>query len=131
MDYELIQYQILWIDIIRIAWRTVRRITNEILGIKGLSAHALISTFSQISTQFNVKQLPLLNNHPPLSLTFLIVGINGKPVSIATLSITFLSFNYSRISSGEQSAPSLIKSPPAHQGPHPFQSKFFNKPPGT
>ena len=127
----MIQYQILQIDIIRIAWQTVRRITNEILGIKGLSSHALISTFSQISAQFNVKQLPPLNNHPPLSLTFLIVGINGKPVSIATLSRTFLSFNYSRISSGEQSAPSLIKSPPAHQGPHPFQSNFFNKPLGT
>ena len=118
----MIQYQVLQIDIIRIAWQTVRMITNEILGIKGLSSHALISTFSQLRP---------LNNHPPISLIFLIVGINGKPVSIATLSITFLSFNYSRISSGEQSAPSLIKSPPAHQGPHPFQSKFFNKPLGT
>ena len=64
----MIQYQILQIDIIRIAWQTVRRITNEILGVKGLSSHALISTFSQISAQFNVKQLPPLNNHPPPSL---------------------------------------------------------------
>ena len=38
-DYELIQYQILQIDIIRIAWQTVRRITNEILGVKGLTTH--------------------------------------------------------------------------------------------
>ncbi|RMX41905.1 hypothetical protein pdam_00006655, partial [Pocillopora damicornis] len=34
-DYESIQYQILQIDIIIIAWQTVRRITNEILGVKG------------------------------------------------------------------------------------------------
>ena len=120
----MIQYQILQIDIIRITWQTARIITNEILGIKGLSSHALISTFSQISAQFNVKQLPPLSNHPPISLTFLIVGINGKPVSIASLFLTFLSFNYSRISTGEQSAPSLIKHPPAHEGPRPFQSKF-------
>ena len=33
--YELIQYQILRTDI-RIVWETVRRITNEILGVKGL-----------------------------------------------------------------------------------------------
>ena len=36
MDYYLIQYQILQIDIIRIVWQTVRRITNGILGVKGL-----------------------------------------------------------------------------------------------
>ena len=32
----LIQYQFLQIDIITIVWQTVRRITNEILGVKGL-----------------------------------------------------------------------------------------------
>ena len=32
----MIQYQILQIYIIRIIWQTVRRITNEILGVKGL-----------------------------------------------------------------------------------------------
>ena len=32
----MIQYQILQIDIIRIVWQTVGRITNEILGVKGL-----------------------------------------------------------------------------------------------
>ena len=35
-DYLLIQYQILQIDIITIVWQTVRRITNEILGVTGL-----------------------------------------------------------------------------------------------
>ena len=36
-DYKLIQYQILQTNITRTAWQTVRRITNEILGVKGLS----------------------------------------------------------------------------------------------
>ena len=36
-DYQLIQYQILQTNIIRIGWQTVRRITNEILGVKGLN----------------------------------------------------------------------------------------------
>ena len=31
------QYQILQIDIIRIVWQTVKRITNEILGVKGFT----------------------------------------------------------------------------------------------
>ena len=32
-DYYFIQYQILQIDIIRIVWQTVGRISNEILGV--------------------------------------------------------------------------------------------------
>ena len=32
----MIQYQILQIDIIRVVWQTVRRITNKILEVKGL-----------------------------------------------------------------------------------------------
>ena len=35
-NYKLIQYQILQIEIISILWQTVGRITNEILGVKGL-----------------------------------------------------------------------------------------------
>ena len=121
----MIQYQILQIDIIRIAWQTVRRITNEILGVKGLSSHALISTLSQISAHFNVKHMNPLNNHPPISLNFLIVGWDKWKTCFHCHFISnFLSFNYGRISTGEQSAPSLIKHPPAHEGPHPFQSKF-------
>ena len=34
-DYKLIQYQILQTNITRTIWLTVRRITNEILGVKG------------------------------------------------------------------------------------------------
>ena len=35
-DYKLIQYQILQTNITRTIWLTVRRITNEILGVKEL-----------------------------------------------------------------------------------------------
>ena len=35
-DYKLIQYQILQINITRVVRQTVRRITNEILGVKEL-----------------------------------------------------------------------------------------------
>ena len=35
-DYKLIQYQILQTDIMWTVWQTVRRITNEILGVKWL-----------------------------------------------------------------------------------------------
>ena len=35
-DYQLIQYQILQNNNKRIIWQTVRRIANEILGVKGL-----------------------------------------------------------------------------------------------
>ena len=34
-DYKLIQYQILQTNITRTVWQIVRRITDEILGIKG------------------------------------------------------------------------------------------------
>ena len=34
-DYKLIQYQILQTNIIRTVWQTERRITHEILGVKG------------------------------------------------------------------------------------------------
>ena len=40
-DYSLIQYQFLQIDVKIIAWRTVRRITKEILGGKGLIKNTL------------------------------------------------------------------------------------------
>ena len=36
-DYLLIQYKILQTKIMKIIWQTVRRITNEILGVKGLT----------------------------------------------------------------------------------------------
>ena len=34
-DYKLMQYQILQTNIIRIVWQTVRRITRELLEVKG------------------------------------------------------------------------------------------------
>ena len=44
----MIQYQILQIDIIRIVWQTVRRITDEILGVKGLGSWWDYSARTQI-----------------------------------------------------------------------------------
>ena len=41
-DYKLIQYQILWTNIIRIVWQPVGRITTEILEVKGLKVHKTI-----------------------------------------------------------------------------------------
>ena len=35
-DYKFIQYQLFQPNITRTVWQTVRRITNEILGNKGL-----------------------------------------------------------------------------------------------
>ena len=35
-DYKLMQYQILHANITRTVWQTIRRITNEILGVKRL-----------------------------------------------------------------------------------------------
>ena len=34
-EYQLIQYKILWTDIVIIVWKTVERIANEILGAEG------------------------------------------------------------------------------------------------
>ena len=42
-DYQLIQKQILQTNIIRFVWQTVRRITNEIWGVKGLTLYTLTS----------------------------------------------------------------------------------------
>ena len=36
-DYKIIQYQILHTNITRTVWEIVRRITNEILRVKGLN----------------------------------------------------------------------------------------------
>ena len=38
-DYKLIQYQILQTNITRTVYQTVRRITNQILGVKGLKTN--------------------------------------------------------------------------------------------
>ena len=36
-DYQFIQYQILQTNIIIIVWKSVRRITDEILGVEGFT----------------------------------------------------------------------------------------------
>ena len=53
-DNRLIQNQILQTNITRTVWQTVRRITNEILGVKGLTG------FKQ---SFSVLNFQLVNDH--------------------------------------------------------------------
>ena len=46
-DYKFIQYQILQTNLTRIAWQTVTRITNEILGVKGLRCYTTVKVLYQ------------------------------------------------------------------------------------
>ena len=48
-DYQLIQNQILGTNIIRIVWKSVRRITNEILGLKGLIISLRTISLSEVT----------------------------------------------------------------------------------
>ena len=58
-DYYLIRYHILLTNIIRIVWQTVRRITNEILGVKGLGyVYFLIVSLSLINLCELLLKLP-------------------------------------------------------------------------
>ena len=50
-DCWLIQNQILQTQIIRIVWQTVRRITNEILGVQGVKKSSVILKSICISSQ--------------------------------------------------------------------------------
>ena len=50
-DYKLTQYQFLQTNITRTVWQTVRRITNEILGVKGL-----ISVWTFLQKKFLIKK---------------------------------------------------------------------------
>ena len=54
-DCKLIQYQILQFNITRTVWQTVGRITNEILGVKGLLIYTSVSlSYSDlVSTMLN------------------------------------------------------------------------------
>ena len=55
-DYKLIQYQILQTNITRIVWQTVRRITNEILGIKGLNTVKWLNCYTTSANQSKLIQ---------------------------------------------------------------------------
>ena len=58
-DYKSIQYQILQTNITRTVWQTVRRITNEILGVTGFKLMCVenLSKISQILPIFNENRL--------------------------------------------------------------------------
>ena len=51
-DYYLIQYQLLGDNIIRIVRKTVRRISNEITGVKGLNYIDDLSRYTVHKSQF-------------------------------------------------------------------------------
>ena len=50
-NYKLIQYQILQTNITRTLWQTVKRITHEILGVKGLNSLWWPEFMFNLSTQ--------------------------------------------------------------------------------
>ena len=47
----MIEYQILQIDKIRIVWQTVRRIINEIMGVKGLIISVMLNVWQFVKLQ--------------------------------------------------------------------------------
>ena len=47
----MIQYQILQTNITRTVWQTIRRITHEILGVKGLNSLRWPEFMFNLSTQ--------------------------------------------------------------------------------
>ena len=68
-DYWLIQYQILQTNITRTIWQTVRRITNEILGVKGLKENIRSSW-----CEFTVKSSKLPQDQLQLVLVLNLIG---------------------------------------------------------
>ena len=59
-DYKLIQYQFLHTNITRTVWQTVRRITNEILGVMTWIREAVL-----LCSSFKNKLVPLTNSVSP------------------------------------------------------------------
>ena len=55
----MIQYQILQTSIMRIIWQTVRRITREILGVKGLTQDMNCKTSYSMTCTFQLYLLSL------------------------------------------------------------------------
>ena len=93
----MIQYQILQINITRNIWLTVRRITNEILGEKGLSLQKSTENMSKHSNKDNMKrkkttesQFKIDNNSR--ALTNLANLLCSRRVTIRIRSIAYCSF---------------------------------------
>ena len=51
-DYWLIPYQMLWTNITRFIWQKVRRITKEILGVRGLTKKCIHSSWKNLIPAF-------------------------------------------------------------------------------
>ena len=109
----------------------MRRITNEILGIKGLSSHALISTFSQISAQFNVKQLPPLSNHPPYLPHLLNSRDKWKTCFYCQFISNFFKLQLQQNQHRRTISTLLNQAPSCPWGTPPLSVKILNKPQGA
>ena len=70
--YSLIQYQILQIDTIRIEWQTVRRIVNEILGVKGLNHEGFVYLFLFLLLTDSLECSPFLRIAVVISLVLVL-----------------------------------------------------------
>ena len=68
----MIQYQILQTNITRTVWQTVRRITDEILGVKGLTRYAKLSVAAQVFTAIkfllNTTTLLVIDKEPRMMI---------------------------------------------------------------
>ena len=70
--YSLIQYQILQIDMIRIEWQIVRRIVNEILGVKGLNHEGFVYLFLFLLLIDSLECCPFLRMAVVISLVLVL-----------------------------------------------------------
>ena len=61
-NYKLIQYQIPQTNMTRTEWEIVRRITNEILGVKGLKRRADAEETTQVGKRAKCNHLNLTSH---------------------------------------------------------------------
>ena len=63
-DYYLIQYQILQTNMMRIIWQTVKRINNEILGVKGFRQQLAVTVLQNSKVFFTpLKYVVVISLH--------------------------------------------------------------------
>ena len=74
-DCKFIQYKILRSDIRRVALQTVRRITNEILGVKGLKRGIQVCQGVRVVTE-KIGVIMISNNH---DLQVILIYISWSP----------------------------------------------------
>ena len=95
----MIQYQILQTSIMRIIWQTVRRITSEILGVKGLTQDMNCKTSYSITCTFQLHPLTLKfeenSSYHQIEKTFLYCEDTSRlSVSVLLILSPFLSQSF-------------------------------------